>query len=295
LPRNYLSDVLPKLESPRGSRIFYEVKADLKDSEMRVLAESGVSEIQPGIEALATTTLKLMKKGTSSFQNVRFLKNCIVYDIKPVWNLLVGFPGEQEEVYAKYVRDLPWLHHLPPPTGVYPVRFDRYSPYATLAESYGLKLEPYDFYSLVYPFPEDELEELAYFFSDENLESDYIASTAKWLKTLEAAFGNWHDRWRKSGATPPRLELERHGDNPVVCDTRGAAPKEHRIEPLGERVLDALSEPLDMRRLAKKLDDVPKAALEHQVAYLHEANLLFEENERYMSLLICTDREQGYL
>ena len=31
-----------------------------------------VLEVQPGIESLSTSTLKLMRKGTTAFQNIRF-------------------------------------------------------------------------------------------------------------------------------------------------------------------------------------------------------------------------------
>ena len=59
-------------------------------------------EVQPGIESLATPTLKLMRKGTTAFNNIRFLADCAVEGVKPVWNLLVGFPGELAETYEAY-------------------------------------------------------------------------------------------------------------------------------------------------------------------------------------------------
>ncbi|MCG8455717.1 MAG: RiPP maturation radical SAM C-methyltransferase, partial [Holophagales bacterium] len=103
MPRSYLEEVFPKLETPEGARIFYEVKADLKDHEMETLARSGVTLLQPGIEALSTPVLKLMRKGTTALQNIRFLKSCLAYGIEPTWNLLIGFPGEEEHVYEKYM------------------------------------------------------------------------------------------------------------------------------------------------------------------------------------------------
>jgi ribosomal peptide maturation radical SAM protein 1 len=92
MPREYFKEVFPKLTPPDGTVIFYEVKADIKDWEMEILSRAGVTHIQPGIESLATSTLKLMGKGTTSFQNVNFLKNCRRFGIYPAWNLLIGFP-----------------------------------------------------------------------------------------------------------------------------------------------------------------------------------------------------------
>ena len=47
LPREYLTEVFPKLSPPRGTSIFYEVKADLKDAELATLAAAGVNVVQP--------------------------------------------------------------------------------------------------------------------------------------------------------------------------------------------------------------------------------------------------------
>src|SRR5258708_19179517 len=107
MPKNYLTEVFPNLNTPPGLSIFYEVKADLSEEDIQVLAKAGVTKIQPGVEALATTTLKLMKKGTSVFTNLLLLRNCALYGISPAWDLLLGFPGEEGEVFRKYVDDLP--------------------------------------------------------------------------------------------------------------------------------------------------------------------------------------------
>lgn len=82
-----------------------------------------------------------MKKGTTVFQNLNLLRWCFTYEISPIWNLLVGFPGEGEEIYRRYLEILPLLFHLPPPSGVYPVRFDRFSPYHNHPEAYARSLQ----------------------------------------------------------------------------------------------------------------------------------------------------------
>ena len=69
MPKEYVKGVFPHLEPPPGVSIFYEVKADLSEDDLQTLSKGGVRIVQPGVESLATSTLKLMKKGTSSFQN----------------------------------------------------------------------------------------------------------------------------------------------------------------------------------------------------------------------------------
>ena len=142
MPTNYPAEVFPHLHAPNNVILFYEVKADLTEEAMKLMSQARVKTVQPGIEALATSTLKLMKKGTTAFQNIAFLKNCLLYDLSPRWNVLVGFPGEDEEVYRKYMEDFPHLVHLPPPGAIAGISFDRYSPYHKDAEKYGLRLQP---------------------------------------------------------------------------------------------------------------------------------------------------------
>lgn len=296
MPANYVKTVFPYVKPPRNASIFYEVKADLRERDIERLAQAGVTQIQPGIEALATSTLKLMKKGTTSFQNLRFLGHCGAYGIHPSWNLLIGFPGEEGAVYEKYVEDLPWLVHLLPPAGVYPVRFDRFSPYFTMAAEYGLNLKPYDFYAMVYPFSEQELEAFAYFFADHNHDNPYMDSTAKWLKKLEVGVEHWNTRWHeRDGKLEPRLTIESRGASKVVCDTRSGESIEHELEPTALRVLETLRQPMTLPSLAREVSGVTEAALERHVQSLRELGLVFHEDVRFASLVVETAREQGHI
>ncbi|HYH82410.1 MAG TPA: RiPP maturation radical SAM C-methyltransferase, partial [Longimicrobium sp.] len=219
LPKSYLSDVLPYLDTPENIELFYEVKADLDENDFRVLRKARVRQIQPGIESLNTSTLKLMRKGTSSFQNVMFLINSVRYDIDPAWNLLIGFPREEIDVYEKYLADVPLLVHLPPPGGVFPVRFDRFSPYYDEADEYGLDLHPLDWYALTYPFAPEALRNVAYYFSDHNYNAGYAVNAAKMVTRLRERVGRWHEQWADPETRPQLVLNQRHGDT-FVYDSR---------------------------------------------------------------------------
>ncbi|NJL29388.1 MAG: RiPP maturation radical SAM protein 1 [Thermoanaerobaculia bacterium] len=221
MPRPYIKEVFGQLEPRSDVTIFYEVKADLKDWEMEILGRAGVRHIQPGIESLATSTLKLMGKGTTAFQNVVFLKNCLRYGILPSWNLLIGFPRETSEVYEGYLAAIPRLMHLPPPSGAFPIRFDRYSPYFTRAAEYGLDLVPYEFYNAIYPFGPESLARMAYYFEDKNYDAEYLVQLVGWQGKLMAAVGEWKARYAGSdGKTKASLRLSSQAGRDVVLDTR---------------------------------------------------------------------------
>jgi ribosomal peptide maturation radical SAM protein 1 len=286
MPRHYPKEVFAALDTPGHMRIFYEVKADLSDEDLQTLSRARVKEVQPGIEALATSTLKLMKKGTTVFQNLRFLANCVMRDVFPCWSLLVGFPGETSEVYRKYVEDIPKLVHLPPPSGVYPVRPDRYSPYHVRAKEYGLELRPADFYDLVYPFTRESIDNLAYFFRDNNFKADYFTAMVEWFDAVRDRVESWRARWdRDRHAVPPELYLAGEGAAATVFDSRSGEMLEHPLGEAGWIALQAIAKPRRRSDVRADLEGRGIAA-DETLDQLERAGLLFQEGDHVMALVL---------
>lgn len=286
MAKNYLTEVFPYLDTPPNVSLFYEVKADLSESDLATLAKARVKIVQPGIESLATSTLKLMKKGTSSFRNLLLLRNCLVYDIWPEWNLLIGFPGEEEAIYRKYLVDLPLLTHLPPPSGVFPVRFDRYSPYFVKAREYELDLHPLDYYELIYPFGEQSLANMAYYFKDRNLRAKYMLAAAKWVGKLRTKIEEWHKLWHDPQCVFPELYLKSNGNQQIVHDTRSGELIEHRLTDTAVRVLNFMTKPQRVVNVADSMGHWPGFDAASAVGELHEKGLLFQEEDRFLSLVL---------
>jgi ribosomal peptide maturation radical SAM protein 1 len=281
MPKDYPREVFARLAPPPGTSFFYEVKADLTGEELRWLAAGGVDSVQPGIEALSTSTLKLMRKGTTSVRNIHFLKLCRDAGVHPAWNLLVGFPGEGEEVFAKYVEDLPRLVHLAPPSGVYPIRFDRFSPYFVQAAQYGLELQPLDLYRFTYPWDDGALANLAYYFADQNVTAPYFTAMVKWIGRLRRAQTLWRDRW--SGGEPPALRFEREGGT-TVYDSRSGTAVVHDVGETGRRLLTALEEPATLAEVDAELADLVP---------LRSHGLIFEDGPRLVSLVFQAQETTG--
>src|SRR5262249_59991911 len=88
-----LSTVIPRLRGA-GLELFYEVKSNLTKASLAAMRAAGVTWIQPGIESLSNLTLQVMGKGTTAIQNIQLLRWCAELGVKPSWNILYGFPGE---------------------------------------------------------------------------------------------------------------------------------------------------------------------------------------------------------
>lgn len=280
---NYYSTVFPFLKPPEGASIFYETRVINDEDHLRLLAQAGITRIQPGIEALSTAILTLMSKGTTVFKNLLFLKKVFNYGIEVEWNLLTGFPNEPSDVYEQYLRIIPLLVHLPAPVATFPVRFDRHSPYHKNPAEFGLNLRPLDFYSLVYPFPDEEIEQIAYFWADQNFSNSYLFNVARWQRKIEAAVDNWRKRWyQRDGKLKPELTLAI--DRRVVYDTRSGHQVEHPLSPLGKEMLHYLDRPMTSVDLRAAIA-VGKDEIDRELGILNQCGLLFTEGDRMLSLV----------
>jgi magnesium-protoporphyrin IX monomethyl ester (oxidative) cyclase len=208
---------------------------------------------------------------------------CLKFNVKPEWNLLVGFPGETEAVYRKYLKDLPKLVHLPPPSGVWPVRFDRYSPYFVQAEQYKLRLEPLDYYKLIYPFPEESLGSLAYYFQDRNIEADYMQLVGVWLPELRTPVEEWVARWSNPDAAPPQLRLADDGE--TVLDSRSGVLVRNKLDERERWLLAELAQPRRKGELDSAAIRVFVRNITGPLESLTVMGLIFEEGDRLLSLV----------
>jgi ribosomal peptide maturation radical SAM protein 1 len=135
-----------------GFSFWWEIKANLTRDQVRALRAGGLRTVQPGIEALHSEPLRLMRKGSRMVTNLNLLRWCAYYGIDVKWNRIVGFPGETEEAIAAEAALLPWLWHLTPPGNAGGISLDRYSPLFEDAERFPRQnLRPAPGFYAVYP------------------------------------------------------------------------------------------------------------------------------------------------
>lgn len=230
LDTSYFGTFLPALAGDgRDRRLFYEVKANLKRSQVELLARAGVLWVQPGIESLSSPVLKLMDKGVQAWQNLQLLRYAREYGVRLSWSILWGFPDEQDDWYAEMARFFPLLEHLQPPARTIRMRVDRFGVYHTKAVQEGRPLELWTSLRHVYPLPDEELLDLAYFFrfpgdsdpfepSREDPAGPRSMVARPGVRAVRAAVQGWRSAFHKP--LRPVLTLEEDGDCLRILDTR---------------------------------------------------------------------------
>ena len=177
--------------------------------------------------------------------------------------------------------------HLTPPRHIEPIYFYRYSPYFYQQKQLGLNLKPHPLYSLIYPFPQKELETLALEFENAAADPQQRERLGYWLHRIGHLVRTWQARWTgRDGGPRPGLSIEVNHDSAVIGDTRYGGRVEHTLRPLAVEVLRALERPRTISELSRTGLATSEAQIAQQVADLDGLDLLFEEDGRYMSLVI---------
>lgn len=139
LPRQYYKTLLPDLaEQPEKHELHWEMKSNIKYEEVQLMRRAGVRAVQPGIESFSSSVLKKMAKGVTGIQNVLTIKLLMQEDITVLYNILLGFPGDEPEDYREMCERIPLLYHLYPPHSFAPVLTTRYAPMQMDPHRFGI-------------------------------------------------------------------------------------------------------------------------------------------------------------
>ncbi len=207
------------LDSNFHGKIYYEIKANLTFEHLSVMKKAGILIINPGIESLSTRLLRLMNKGNTATTNIRLLRDCRELDITPLWNLLVGIPGDRVSDYEEQSRIFPFLQHLQPPSLI-PITIQRFSPYFDDANKYLItEIKPLNAYK--YAFPRSmNIDQIAYYFY-----AKYPSESRNRPEILESLIQQlliWHKSW-KDKPWPHLLIKRLHPNEWIVEDSRDCA------------------------------------------------------------------------
>jgi ribosomal peptide maturation radical SAM protein 1 len=278
-------DFLPELAARRlDVELFYEVKANLKKAQVRLLRDAGVRVIQPGIESFSNDVLARMRKGVRGLQNIQLLKWCKEFGITPQWNLLWGFPHEPPEEYARMAALLPLLTHLTPPQTASAIRIDRFSPNFDHAEALGFAdVQPFAAYRHIYPFEPAVVANLAYYFTYGYREpQDVERYTADVVREVR--------RWQQLHQESDLFSIDL-GTVLVVCDLRGGGEALVTLSGLQRLLYELCDTARPLATLQQKAGEatstvVSATELDALLEPLLDRGLMVREGMSYLSLAI---------
>ncbi len=223
LDYRYFDTFLPMLrEAQIGLAFVFEMKTNMTRRQVEILMGAGMGAAQLGIETFITSVLRLIGKGANAVQNLQTLKWFSEHEIEVKWNVLYGFPGENPADYAALAELVPSIVHLAPPLAVGRVRLDRFSPYFEDPAAHGMaNPRPNKAFPYVYPFPDDVLRRMAYYYeydyADGRNPLDYAAPALVEIET-----------WQSLNRTVTLRMWDRPDGVLILTDTRPCAAQLQR-------------------------------------------------------------------
>lgn len=288
LDMNYFKDFLPRLaEHSHDITLLYETKSNLKREHVELLHSAGVKIIQPGIESLSDSVLKLMRKGVTGLQNIQLLKWCEEVGLDARWNLIWGFAREDASEYERMAAWIPSLTHLRPPDAALTLRLDRFSPNFFDAEALGYSnVRPLVSYSYVYRGQEPAvLANLAYFF-------DFEYQQPQDVDTYVSALAEQVEGW-KSVHAESRFCFVDSGDVMTLFDTRpGAAARVAVLDGLEREICVAAETATSLSKLIREVKAHPRF-VEECVDALVARRYLMRDGDRVLSLALRPGRDEA--
>ncbi len=291
LDMGYFRSVLPELakDDPKLN-LFFETKANLSREQVEMLAKAGVRTIQPGIESLSNGALKLMRKGSSKFQNIQLLKWCGEYGIRVIWNFLFGFPGEDEGEMPQLEWECEALQHLYPPGKGGTLILDRFSPYFETPEEWGLTpVGPAEMFRHIYPFPEESLARIASVYTSPVFEKKAESPALEQLR-------RFCEEWLYSYPKSHLLAIPRRNAT-YLYDTRKCATRKlHRLSGLRRKIYDYCDRGHAERSIIQQFEG--EASPEKIVEILQQFvkdRLMLEDEKKYLSLAVVARPGYRYL
>ena len=268
-------------------QFFIEVKSNLTKAQIKNLAHGGVNVIQPGIESFSANQLQEMDKGVRPLQNVFCLKWALYYGMEVTWSILTGFPKETDADYRQQIDLIQSLTHLQPPISVGDIWLERFSPYFTRPDQYGIRITgPGVAYPYVYDGDTIDLMKVAY---DFEFESDLKIDPAL-VEELQQTVEYWKERHQSENL--PYLMFtksmdfvtvydERSAEDPVKLRLEGAAGKAFAFCSDAPRNLDQIQ-----AHLKEKGQPVKSSELESILKDLEEQRLVYSERGKYLNLAL---------
>ncbi len=287
LELKYFDGVFAKLaENHYDLQFFVEVKSNMTKQQIKTLAHGGVNVIQPGIESFAKNTLVEMDKGVKPIQNVFCLKWALYYGMEVTWSILTGFPQETDDDYRQQIDLVKSLTHLQPPMSVGTIWLERFSPYFTRPEEYGVRITaPGEAYPYVYDGRSIDLMKIAY---DFEFESGHNVDPAL-QEELQEAVAYWKHRHQSENT--PYLLYTKSIDFVTIYDERTEQPKEIRLEGAAAKVFDYCSEaarsPDQMRAwLEEQGQGIEVSEIESILKDLEGQRLVYSERGKFLNLAL---------
>jgi len=263
---------------------FSEIRATTTLKNLQRMRDSGMSEVQIGIESLSTRLLKKLNKGTTAIQNLEIMKNCERLGIANNSNLILQFPGSDERDVEETLRNLEFAALFRP---LRPVNFwlGLESPVWKNPQQFGIKSSyNHPFYADILPSNISSMQFLIQAYNgDPGYQKKLWRTVKKRIQTWEIEYKSLHN----DSFFEPILSfldgrdfliiLQKQFDNKTLT---------HRLKGKSREIYLFCQKHHSIETIVKHFSEIPSDKIFSFLQIMVNKKLMFKENENYLSLAI---------
>jgi hypothetical protein len=288
-----MDNVLPKKDAieifkktaklNKDLRLFGEIRATTPWMELKAMRDCGMQEVQIGIEALSSRLLKELHKGTTAIQNLEIMKNCEALGIRNISNLILQFPGSNEQDVAETMKVLEFA--LP----LYPLKAVNFwlgleSPVWQYSKKFGIQAV-FNHPNWSFLFPEEIYRTLPLMIQAYRGDLTYQKKIWKPVKKKISAWQKQYAETQRSPGDTPILSLRDGRDFIIIRQKRfQAEPAVHRLVGASREIYLFCQKHRSLRTILSAFPDISDDTIVKFLSMMVDKRLMFAEKNKYLSL-----------
>jgi ribosomal peptide maturation radical SAM protein 1 len=267
-------------------RLFAEIRATASLEELIAMSSAGMAEVQVGIEALSTSLLKKLNKGTTTMENLEMMKNCEAPGLPALAaNLIIQFPGSDEKDVEETLANLEFARPFRPLKAI-PFWLGYGSPVWCDPAGFGIrKMYNHPYYSRL--FPPETLHALVLTIQDyrgrlrahERLWRPVKKAVKAWSKAYASLHG--------SAKCKPILSYLDGSDFLMIFERRcGSEDTTHRLKGASRDIYLFCERHRSAAEIVARFAGLGEEKVFPFLNMMVGKRLMFREGERYLSLAV---------
>ena len=266
--------------------LFAEIRATTSQGDLEIMRRAGLCEVQIGIEALSSRLLKKFNKGTRAIDNLEIMRHCQELGIVNRSNLLLEFPGSDEDDVAETLENLAFAEYFRP---LRPVSFwlGYGSPVWQASSAYGIRaVFNHPNYAAI--FPEGPLRGLCHMI--QAYRGDRGRQRLLW-RPVRRGVTRWRRQYETLSANGREHPLSyRDGrDFIIICQRRANGNRlNHRLTGTSRKIYLYCLRHRSLPSILSRIERIHEGQLKPFLQEMVTKRLMFEENGRYLSLAVKT-------
>jgi ribosomal peptide maturation radical SAM protein 1 len=265
--------------------LFGEIRASTPKRLLEAVRATGTVEVQIGIEALSTRLLNRLNKGTTAIENLEVMKHCEALGIVNTSNLILCFPGSNDEDVAATLRCLDFALPFRP---LKPVQFwlGLGSPVWRDPKAFGIKaVFNHPNYAAIFgPAINRAMQ-----FTIQAYRGDLVRQKKLW-QPVKKKLKNWQESYAEFHQNPASGHILSYRDGRQFLIIRqkqvGAETLTHRLEGTSRAIYLFCEHHRSIKSIKGRFPGIGPDKILQFLEMMVTKRLMFAENDKYLSLAI---------